>query len=264
MKKIIFMMLMGLTAGLVMAQDAVMVDGQASDVVIEAEVGLYSAYVWRGQVINEYMVAQPSVTAAMGPIRLNAWGNMNVVDKDQGDTQEIDFTATYTLPDAVFTDAVTVDIGMIAYVFPGKASEERPTEEVFSTATFNHIILTPVLGAYYDINEANGWYGNFALSQGLEIGDAVTAEIGGSIGYGTRNYNRYYFGDDALGNKGENNGSGAVNDYNVYVSAKYALTEQLSLGARLQYTYLDGGVANGADILANDVVWGGVNLSYEF
>ena len=252
MKKLICTIVIGMIAGLVVAQDAVMVQKQPSDVSVNADIGLYSAYVWRGQVLNDNMVAQPSVTAAYGPLSLNVWGNWNATDNAAQDTGEIDYTAAYTLP--LNTEAVTVDVGLIAYTFPGRGNGSAPTEEVFIKSTFNSIILTPVASLYYDVHEVNGWYGNLALSQSVEISDAMTAEIGGSVGFGTGNYNNYYFGRN----------SSAVNDCNIYVSTEYALTEKLSVGALLQYTMLGGGVDNSGNYEANDLVWGGINLSYKF
>lgn len=254
MKKFILTMTVGMAAGLVFAQDAALVEQKASDVSINADVGLYSAYVWRGQVLNDNMVAQPSVTVAKGPFSLNVWGNWNATDNASQDTGEIDYTAAYTLP--LNTDAVTVDAGMIFYTFPGNGNGAAPTEEVFVKSTFNNIILTPVASLYYDVHEVDGFYGNLAVSQGVEISDAMTAEIGGSIGYGTKNFNQYYFGN--------NNHNGAVNDYNVYVSTEYALTEALSVGALLQYSILDSSVDDSGNYEANDLIWGGVNLSYKF
>lgn len=254
MKKVLFSVVIGMMASMVVAQDAVVVKEQPSDFSINSDVGLYSAYVWRGQVLNDRMVVQPSVTAAKGPFSLNVWGNANVVTDDQTDTTEVDYTAAYTLP--LNTDALSVDVGAIFYTFPGHGNDASPTEEVFIKSTFNSIILTPVASIYYDVDEVDGFYGNLALSQSVEISDAMTAEIGGSVGYGTRNYNDSYFGDS--------NGSGAVNDYNIYVSTEYALTEKLSLGALLQYTMLDGSVEGSGNYLADDLVWGGINLSYKF
>jgi uncharacterized protein (TIGR02001 family) len=253
MKKIMIPLVISMVTGMAWAQDEVMVQDQASDVSVSADVGLYSAYVWRGQVLNDRAVVQPSVTVAKGPFSLNVWGNANVVGDDQQDTSEVDYTAAYALP--LNTDAISMDVGAIFYTFPGEGNTAEETEEIFVTTTFNNVLLTPVASLYYDIDEVNGFYGNLAVSQGVEISDAMTAEIGGSIGYGTRNYNKAYFDND--------NGSGAVNDYNIYVSADYALTEKLSLGALLQYTMLDGGVDN-SGYLADDLVWGGLSLSYTF
>lgn len=254
MKKLISTIAVGMVAGLVCAQDVTMVEQQPSDVSVSGDVGLYSAYVWRGQVLNDNMVVQPSVTAAKGPFSLNVWGNWNATDNASQDTAEMDYTAAYTLP--LNSDDVSADVGMIYYTFPGSGNQAKPTSEVFTEATFNSILLTPVVSLYYDMLQANGWYGNFALSQDVEISDALTATIGGSIGYGTKNYNRYYFGN--------NTHNGAVNDYNVYVSTEYALTEKLTLGARLQYSVLDSSVDDSGNYDANDLVWGGINLSYKF
>lgn len=256
MKKLISTIAIGMAAGLVCAQDVVMVEQQPSDVSVNADVGLYSAYVWRGQVLNDNMVVQPSVTVAKGPLSLNVWGNWNATDNASQDTGEIDYTLAYTLPESIFTDAVTVDVGAIFYTFPGNGNEAESTEEIFATSTFNNILLTPVVSVYYDVDQANGWYGNLAVSQGVEISDAMSAEVGGSIGYGTKNYNQYYFGN--------NTHNGAVNDYNIYVSTEYALTENLTLGALLQYSALDSGVNDSGKYDANDLVWGGISLSYTF
>jgi uncharacterized protein (TIGR02001 family) len=250
MKKLICTIAIGMIAGLVVAQDAAMVQQQPSDVSVNADVGLYSAYVWRGLIINNRMVAQPSVTAAKGPFSLNVWGNFDVAEAD-GDNTEVDYTAAYTLP--LNIDAVTVDVGMIFYTFPGNASDVPATEEAFVQATFNNIILTPVASLYYDIDEAHGWYGNLAVSQGVEISDAMTAEIGGSMGYGTRNYNNFTAGADYA----------AFCDFSVHASTEYALTEKLSVGALLQYSYLNYEVAKAAG-QNTGIVWGGVNLSYKF
>ena len=252
MKKLIFTAAIGIVAGLVFAQDVVMVEQQPSDVSVNADVGLYSAYVWRGLIVNNRMVAQPSVTAAKGPFSLNVWGNFDVAKAD-GDHTEVDYTAAYTLPFS--TDDITMDVGMIFYTFPGNASDTPATEEVFVKAKFNNILFTPVASVYYDIDEANGWYGNLAISQGVEISDAMTAEIGGSVGYATGHNLNYYSGATV--------GHSAFCDFNVYASTEYALTEKLSVGALLQYTYLNYEVAKPAG-QNTGIVWGGVNLSYKF
>lgn len=251
MKKVLLSIVIGLMAGMVIAQDAVVVKEQPSDFSINSDVGLYSAYVWRGLIINNRMVAQPSVTAAKGPFSLNVWGNLDVAEAD-GDHTEVDYTAAYTLP--LNTEAVSVDVGMIFYTYPGNASDVPATEEVFVKTTFNNVILTPVASLYYDIDEANGWYGNLAISQGVEISDAMKAEIGGSVGYATGHTLNYYT-EGAVGYS-------AFCDFNVHASTEYALTEKLSVGALLQYTYLNYEIAKAGQ--NTGIVWGGINLSYKF
>jgi hypothetical protein len=77
---------------------------------LSADLGLYSAYVWRGQIVNDHAVLQPSVTASKGPFSFNIWGNWNL-DQPAGrdDDLEIDYTAAYTLP--INSDDVSVDVG---------------------------------------------------------------------------------------------------------------------------------------------------------
>lgn len=249
MKKLIVTVIAGVLAGFVFAQDMIVLDEQTSDVEASADIGLYSAYVWRGQVVNDGLVAQPSLTVSKSGFSLNVWGNYNL-DADDGnnDFGEVDFALTYTIPES--SDNFDIDIGLVNYVFPG--SDDDSTTEAFVSTIFHNIILTPVLSLYYDFVEADGLYGSLAVSQGFEFSDALSAEIGGSVGYGSKKYNEFYFG----------NAGGELNDYNVYISGNYELTENLSLGALLQYTLLGDNLSEFVE--KDSIVWGGVSLSYSF
>lgn len=254
MKKRLLIALLAATALTAAAQEQE-TESRELPVDLSTEIGLYSAYVWRGIIVNDHAVLQPSITAEKGPFSFNVWGNWNL-DQPAGrdDDLEVDYTAAYTLP--INNDNISVDVGVIYYTFPGDGSGTPNTAEIFTSAAFPNVVLTPVASVYYDIDEVNGWYGNLAVSQGMEFTEALTGELGASVGYGTRNYNRYYFQDNL------DNGSGNVNDYNIYLSGSYALTSQLSMGALLQYSYLDGGVVAAGE--QNNILWGGVNLSYTF
>jgi hypothetical protein len=259
MKKVLFTMMIGMTAGLVMAQDTVMVEKQQADLAVTGESGFYSAYVWRGLILNDGPVSQPSLTVEKGAFSLNIWANYNIDGKDGGpdkDVNETDFTLSYTIPDS--SDNFDINVGAIHYAYSDPRFDDIDTTELFVSSTFYNIILTPVVSLYYDADQVEGWYGSLALSQGFEISDALTAEVGGSVGMGEGGYNDYYFGSGA--------GGAGMNDYNVYVSGSYAVTEDLSLGAKLAYTMLDGAVADeGKDYYgADNTLWGGVSLSYQF
>lgn len=259
MKKLLFAMMIGMTAGLVMAQDTVMVEKQQADVAVTGDVSLYSAYVWRGLILNDGPVAQPSLTVEKGPVSLNIWANYNIDGKNGNqdtDISKTDFTLSYTIPDS--SDDFDINVGAIHYAYSdSRATNDMDTTELFVSSTFYNILLTPVVSIYYDADEAEGWYGSLALSQGFEISEALTAEVGGSVGMGEGGYNEYYFPSS--------NGAN-MNDYNVYVSASYAVTEDISLGAKLAYTMLDGAVKDEAKKTygADNTIWGGVTLSYKF
>jgi uncharacterized protein (TIGR02001 family) len=253
MKKFLLMLTLGAIAGLGFAQDEMRVSEDRSDVSVTGEVGLYSAYVWRGQVLNDDLVAQPQLTLSKGAFSLNVWGNYNINGKgsqDDFDLSEVDYTFAYSLP--MNTDEFSVDVGLIHYTYP--ESGDDATDEIFLQSSFHNIILTPVLSVYYDVDEVDGLYMDLAVSQAFCFSDALCAEIGGSIGWGNNDYNDFYFND----------GGSGMNDYNVYVSSDYKLSENMSVGALLQYTYLDGAQRSSGEYLGDDLVWGGVSVSYTF
>ena len=43
---------------------------------VAVDVPVLSAYVWRGQVLNDEAVAQPGLTAGIGGFTVNAWSSM--------------------------------------------------------------------------------------------------------------------------------------------------------------------------------------------
>ena len=89
------------------------------------------------------------------------------------------------------------------------------------------------------------------------ISEALVCEAGGSIGYGNTSYNDYYWG--AAKDKGPN-------DYNLFGSATYKLTENVALTAVLNYTFIDGTLDPYAEALyeEKELVYGGLNVAYEF
>lgn len=254
MKKLVMILMLGAVAGLVSAQNTMMMEEPQNEVEVTGDVGLYSAYVWRGQVLNDTAVIQPSLTVAKGPLSLNIWGNYDINGKAGNQDwafHEVDFTLAYAVP--MTSDDLSVDVGLIHYTFPNTAASD--TDELFVTTVFNNIILTPTISVYVDVEAVNGWYGNLALSQCFSVSDALGFEVGASAGYGNNNYNDSYFGF---------NSDSGMNDYNAYVSAGYALAEDIELGALLQYTYLDGAMQNSGNYEQDDMLWGGLSVSYTF
>jgi len=80
-----------------------MITGLATGVLAGGDVtiDMYSAYVWRGQVLTTGGVLQPAFSMET-PIGLNlgAWGNMDLTDKnqEQWEFNEVDLMASYALP----------------------------------------------------------------------------------------------------------------------------------------------------------------------
>ncbi|MCF7847431.1 MAG: MipA/OmpV family protein [Kiritimatiellales bacterium] len=222
---------------------------------VVAEAALMSAYVFRGGVVNDGGVVQPQLTLAQYGFSFNIWGNYDIDHNVAGvhnDFSEIDLTLAYAIP--LPTDAVGVDVGFIKYLFPNSAADD--TQEAFVAFTVNAVpILIPKMSMFADFGEADGFYTLFELTAPFEISDVFSLEAGASAGYGSTGYNKFYWND----------GRG-FNDYNVYAGARYELMERLALSASLTYTWLDGVVrsAGTANYQADNLLWGGINLAYEF
>ena len=270
MKKLMTVGMAGVfAAGFAQAQnDVVMVDqgaSSASETKVTAEAAMVSSYVWRGQVYNNDMVLQPQVTIEKYGVSLNVWGNYdfgrNVLGSN-GDFSEIDFSLAYTLPLAI--NEMAFDVGVINYNFPAE-DDNNPTAvpsttELYGTATvlsFQDYVI-PSVTIFGDVRQADGVYVLLDLVAPYQVSDYFAVEGGISAGYGNTSYNDYYFGG---------NQDAGWNDFNFYANASYEVAENLTVSANLTYTMLEGGsIREAADAIyeADNKVWGGVNVAYDF
>jgi uncharacterized protein (TIGR02001 family) len=226
---------------------------QAADVNVDG--GIYSEYVWRGQVLDDRPAAQGGLTVAHpSGAAFNVWGNYSL-DSDasgQSELNEVDYTLSY----GGALEGVSYEIGFISYTFPNTNLDD--TSEIYISAGLD-LPLAPTFTVYYDIEEINGIYANAAISHGMDVSEALSMEIGASIGVADGDYIEGYFGGAEK--------SAALQDMNVYLSSTYALSETVSLSGLLQYTFMpDGSMEDlaGANYFDKDAVVGGVSLSYSF
>jgi hypothetical protein len=259
-----------LAAGVASAQEEVVIVDQtvvveeASTTEVTLESSLLSAYVWRGQVINDGVVAQPQLTVAKGDFSLNVWANYDLEENHAGsknEISEIDFTLAYSLP--IDINQMAFDVGLINYSFPNNTDEPsaESTTELFATATvLSWDWVIPSLSVFADIGNGDGSYYLFDVVFPYQISEYLSVEGGVSMGYGSTSYNDYYF----------DNGSGkdaGINDYNLYGNVSYEIAENLTASLNLTYTTLEGGsIADAGDDLYadDDQFWGGVNIAYDF
>ncbi|MEE9369300.1 MAG: TorF family putative porin [Pontiella sp.] len=261
-----------MAAGIAGAQNDVVMVGQApsndkSITEVTGEIALVSAYVWRGQVLNNDIVMQPQITASSYGVSVNIWGNYDLGENNSGnknDFSEMDVSLAYDIPldlnDMVFS------VGLINYNFPNTPDAStsdgvaNSTTELFGKATVLTLkdYVIPSVTLFGDIRQADGIYLLFDIVAPYEISDYLYAEAGASAGWGDTSYNDYYWGGDQ--EKG-------FNDFNLYANLSYEIFENLTASANLTYTFLDGGaIRNAAKVLyENDnKFWGGVNLAYDF
>jgi hypothetical protein len=214
------------------------------------EVNALSAYVWRGQVLNDEAVLQPALTVTKGGFMVNAWGNYNLTDAatgDSGEYSEIDLTVAYSRS----LGPLSLGVGAIEYLFPhqtliasdGSGTAYPGTREVYLSASCSCGPVTPALTVYYDYDEAESFYGLFALSYGKDLAESLKLGLSGSIGYAAADYNSFYFGVD----------SAAFNDANLGASLTWSPCKSFSVVPAYQYTMLvDSDIEDGAASLYKD------------
>jgi hypothetical protein len=272
MKKIMSIGLMAvLVAGVAVAQnDVVMVDqGQADAGAVEvtAEAALLSAYVWRGQVLNNDFVIQPQLTMAKNGLSFNVWGNYDLIrnyNDSDGDFSEIDLSVAYTLP--IDINEMAFDVGVISYNFPnnGTVASSPSTTELFASATIQSWkdYVIPSVTLFGDIDEAEGIYLLFDIVAPYQVSDYLSVEGGFSAGWGSSTYNSAYFTSASEATQGE-----GFNDFNFYGVASYEVAENLTASVNATYTALEGGsIRNAAseNYEASEKLWFGVNVAYDF
>ncbi len=228
----------------------------------DATLDLYSAYVWRGCVINDEPVWQPGATVSYatgdyGTLSANVWANLNMTDRTKhthfGGLEEIDYTLSYE----VDVGPVSLSAGHIWYTFPSISSADYAgsTREVYATAAYNNDIVTPFVKAYYDYEYAEGFYGNAGLTKSIDVTDqfSVGAEV--SVGAADGDYMSAYFGTDDDG----------LVDFNAALFCSYALTDNLSVGARVAWmSLIDSDARDNEVYWDEDLLWGGINLAASF
>jgi len=233
------------------------------------DMAVNSAYVWRGQVLNDETVIEPSLTVSTKyGLSFNTWANFNLTDSLGKDSErefnEVDLTVSYDVP----VEVLDLTVGVGEYTYPhqtiqdgdGSVRATPGTREVFVTLGKENLPLSPSASVYYDCDEVNGFYGLVSVSQGLEVTKELSVDATLSVGAANNDYNQTYFGVD----------DNALNDGNAKLGATYAFSDALSLGGYVMYTYLldssirDAAKANDAYFNKGDILSGGVSLGYSF
>jgi hypothetical protein len=163
---------------------------------VDISAALFSKYVWRGQLINDENVFQPSTTLKYLGFTASLWSNLDITDyhDSDGEFTEYDWTLTYSgnMPG---TDIINYTIGAIYYDFP---DSDLNTTEVFGSLCLN-TLLSPTISVYRDIDEYEGIYTSFGLSHNMEkifmLGAdmSVGMMLSANIGWGNGKYNEAYW-----------------------------------------------------------------------
>ena len=238
------------------------VQNQASALAGSVALPVLSAYVWRGIVITDRLVAQPNATLSKNGFSLNTWANYNFTDayseESQQEISEVDLTLSYSRA----VGPVILGASYAEYLYPHQTlvgangvGEALPgSREIQASIGLPGVPLSPTLTIVRDIDEVDGFYASLACSRSFSLTDKAALALGFSTGVGDKDYNAAYFGTDTA----------KLNDGNVSVSLPITITSSVTLTPQVQYTWLwDSEIRKQADALYKDdsSVWGGVTLN---
>jgi len=182
-----------------------------------------SKYVWRGILLTDDPVFQPSVTAGYGGLSLNVWGNMDLSDINDQENKfsEVDCTLGY----ARAIDRLVLEAGAIYYAFPNTKFDS--TSEVYVGAGLD-VLLQPGIRAYFDTDESEGAYFSAAIGHTFALDERLELGLSAAIGYGNEKNNSFYHGVDEA----------AFTDASCSVSLPISFSESFSVTPSITLTTL--------------------------
>ena len=154
---------------------------------LDAEVAIYSNYVWRGILLDDDPVIQPSVTIGAYGFSANFWSSFDLVEHDGLGSDEVDANIDYTYEHDLFS----LFAGHTWYYFPNAHAD---TQEFYLGGGVNiplgdEITLSPSATWIHDYGDtadggAKGDYFIFDLAHSIPLFESsVTLDLSGEIGY---------------------------------------------------------------------------------
>lgn len=249
MKKAIALLLLSLFAFNAQAQD------EEKAWSISLDQGIYDKYVWRGIQFNEEGVNQGSIdfsydTGDMGVFGINVWYNLDLDDENgtSGEFSEVDYTIYW---EKSFGD-FTLGAGHIYYDFSEVGlGSTREFYVSFSYDTF----LAPSLTVYYDYEDVDGFYVDFAIGHSFDLGVAgMSLDLGANIGWADDDMASGYYGGTNV-TTGFTNWGASVG-LNIPLGDYFTITPSIAY-----YALIDDADRNGGQ--DDDFIFG-VNVNFSF
>ncbi len=236
-------------------------DAPSADLTVAA----YSQYLWRGWATSrDSVVIQPSLTTSYKGFSFNLWGNLdtdkiNLAGDDKKNWTETDMTLSYD------TSLAGVDIsgGIIYYAFDGAMD----TQEVYLSLSVP-VLLSPTITVYRDIDHLAGWYIAAGLSHSFALGERVSLDLGGQVGYLSANDPSSY-ADPHDGTKSYK----AMHDGLISVALPVSVNKYITISPEVYYTFplssdaRDRFKADHLGLIGQskaDFVYGGLSLNMAF
>ena len=229
------------------------------DVTVNSTVA--SKYVWRGIVIVDEPVWQPSLEVALGNLSFSAWANIDLTDvndygPEHGDGQfrptEIDYTASY----AIDLTGISLSGGVIHYTFPNTPFDS--TTEFFVSGGLD-MAVQPAITFYKDIDQADGVYITFSATHSVEnifdgeSGINMSLGLYAHVAYATEDHNAFYYGVS------EN----SFADFFVSMEAPVVMSEGITLTPSVALSaFIDEAIRDSLE--DSETIIAALSLSYSF
>ncbi len=256
MKKIMALLILAAVAAMPLA-------ASAADGFLYADV--LSAYVSNGQVGNDEAVFQPGLDVS-GPLGLtySFWANMALTDADSawdpntsGEWNELDLGLSWTVP---YEAPVSLSFGATYYVYPQATGSADGSYEVYAKLAADDVPLSPAIKFCHDLDNQDDWIAKFSIGHSFSLMDALSLDLGATVGYAGEYYVESNYGADA---------GSAFSHVQLDAGLNYALTEQASVGLKGAFSsIIDSDVRDSIEETDYypevDIFFGGVTASYAF
>jgi hypothetical protein len=253
MKKI---MLIALT-GLLMAGSAVPALA-LGPLDINADLPLYSKYVWRGINLTNDYVLQPELDISLMGFKLGVWGNYELTDVNEmsGDFSEFN----YSLAWGMSFPFINLGIGYIYYEYP--EAGEFNTSEFYVSGKVN-VLLSPSLTIYQDVDKFKGAYWEASVSYDFELGETTKLETTGGLGLGSKSYITGYFPvDPDLPWSPDFSTDASATDYYLDLRVPFHPIPFITVAPSLTWTSLLGEAKDSVSAAPDDTVYSGITSNF--
>lgn len=238
-----------------------------------ASVDFNSKYIWRGTIMNDHPVWQPSAclgynTEECGGIYACVWSSLDITHRRNvfggnsrryGSMQELDYYIGYTKS----FDSLSLELGNWWYTYPN--DNYGTYNDLFVSASYDFEFVSPgaeVWWSYRDQAQMDScfWF-NFFLKRDFSFFEgALVVTPKATLAFGDRNHTNNYLGEKKVD----------FTDQTTEVKVVYNITENLYIGARIAYTWLPSKTARAGRWMTyghdgrNQLVHGGVSLGVNF
>lgn len=178
------------------SESAAAINSSADKIAFTLEGDFFSRYIWRGQVISNGAVFQPSVAASYKGWTANVWSDIDLTGYrgERDEFAEFDLTLDYSNK---LTEKIGYSIGVIHYHFPSFSAVD--TTELYWGFNFD-VPLSPAIKIYHGLGNENGTYVNLSIGQTYEkvltMGKDTYCNLqwGIALGWANGTYNKDYWG----------------------------------------------------------------------